>query len=312
MFPLHALFPPVSCLLFLSPPPTATPAPVAPTTTLLRANAHKDSYAARAASTTPRHPPPAQPSPSGTLLVRNRLARPILRVTSPAAARLAVADSVRARDAINTSLAGPSTSWTPPLPLGVRGVGLTCSGNAVVFATFGLFASDLEPYSARIASAFLPESAGYAGASQDSAWFKAIITSVPTCVAPGQPLPTAQHLQAELDGNAHAFSWAAPPTWLGEPKDGSGSVLLAFRRMEDLDFVLERGVFMFGRPLRARRFHESTRPRPCSNCCSLEHSTRACTSQPPCAICAQPHLTSSHRCTQCSVVGEREREILDI
>ncbi|KZV91575.1 hypothetical protein EXIGLDRAFT_769719 [Exidia glandulosa HHB12029] len=54
-----------------APPPAATPVPVAPTTTPSRVNARKDSYAARAASTTPRRPPPAQPSASATPLVRN-------------------------------------------------------------------------------------------------------------------------------------------------------------------------------------------------------------------------------------------------
>ncbi|KZV92603.1 hypothetical protein EXIGLDRAFT_768820 [Exidia glandulosa HHB12029] len=46
-----------------APPSAATSAPVASAAAPPRANACKDLYATRAASTTPRHPPPAQPSP---------------------------------------------------------------------------------------------------------------------------------------------------------------------------------------------------------------------------------------------------------
>ena len=99
--------------------------------------------------------------------------------------------------------------------------------------------------------------------------------------------------------NARAFAWAAPPAWIGQVKDGRASLLLAFKRQDDLDFVLHQGVFLFGHALRARRFRDSGRPRPCSKCCSLEHSVRACPSGPVCALCAQGHVTSAHHCEQC-------------
>ncbi|EJD53454.1 hypothetical protein AURDEDRAFT_111057 [Auricularia subglabra TFB-10046 SS5] len=167
----------------------------------------------------------------------------------------------------------------------------------------GLTAVDLEPHSALIASAFLPQEAAFAGAARDSVWYKAVIPdAIPP--DPSQPLPSSQVLQAEVEDYVqHRFSWAAPPIWLTPAgrvaEQGSGSVLLSFSREEDLEYVLRNGVFLFGRALRVRRFRDSGRPRPCSNCCSLEHSARACSQPPRCGLCSGGHLTSEHRCGEC-------------
>ncbi|EJD37310.1 hypothetical protein AURDEDRAFT_116887 [Auricularia subglabra TFB-10046 SS5] len=167
----------------------------------------------------------------------------------------------------------------------------------------GLTAVDLEPHSALIASAFLAQEAAFAGAARDSVWYKAVIPdAIPS--DPSQPLPSSQVLQAEVEDYVHhRFSWAAPPIWLTPAsrvaEQGSGSVLLSFSREEDLEYVLRNGVFLFGRALRVRRFRDSGRPRPCSNCCSLEHSARACSQAPRCGLCSGGHLTSVHRCGEC-------------
>ena len=217
--------------------------------------------------------------------------------------RHAVQSAAATRLAINTALANITAARAPHPKLGVSGVDLTRSGNVVVFAKPGLTAADLEPHSTLIASAFLPKEAAYSGAARDSVWYKAV---VPDVIPPdlAQPLPSSQVLQAEVEEFvAHQFAWAAPPMWMTPPdrvaEQGSGSVLLSFLREEDLDYVLRNGVFLFGHAMRARRFRDSGRPRPCSNCCSLEHSTRACPSGPVCALCSQAHLTAAHRCEQC-------------
>ncbi|EJD34176.1 hypothetical protein AURDEDRAFT_176766, partial [Auricularia subglabra TFB-10046 SS5] len=117
----------------------------------------------------------------------------------------------------------------------------------------GLTAVDLEPHSALIASAFLPQEAAFAGAARDSVWYKAVIPdAIPP--DPSQPLPSSQVLQAEVeDYIQHRFSWAAPPIWLTPAgrvaEQGSGSVLLSFSCEEDLEYVLRNGVFLFGRAL---------------------------------------------------------------
>ena len=190
----------------------------------------------------------------------------------------------------------------------MSGVDLTRSGNVVVFAKPGLTAADLEPHSTLIASAFLLKEAAYSGAARDSVWYKVV---VPDVVPPdlAQPLPSSQALQAEVEEFvAHQFAWAAPPMWMTPPdrvaEQGSGSVLLSFLREEDLDYVLRNGVFLFGHAMRARRFRDSGRPRPCSNCCSLEHSARACTQPPRCGLCAERHVTSEHRCGECDFFAD--------
>ena len=222
--------------------------------------------------------------------------------------RHAVQNAAATRLAINTALANITAARAPHPKLGVSGVDLTRSGNVVVFAKPGLTAADLEPHSTLIASAFLPKEAAYSGASRDSVWYKAV---VPDVVPPdlAQPLPSSQALQAEVEEFVpHQFSWAAPPMWMTPPdrvaEQGSGSVLLSFLREEDLDYVLRNGVFLFGHAMRARRFRDSGRPRPCSNCCSLEHSARACTQPPRCGLCAERHVTSEHRCGECDFFAD--------
>ncbi|EJD41028.1 hypothetical protein AURDEDRAFT_170005 [Auricularia subglabra TFB-10046 SS5] len=228
----------------------AAPAPAAPP------RASKATYASRVAqpaaaapAAVPRVPATATPRP------RHDERRLILKVTpSPAISRV-VRNATAARSAINTALANLTTARAPHPRLAVSGVGLTRSGNVVVFAMPGLTAVDLEPHSALIASAFLPQEAAFAGAARDSVWYKAVI---PDAIPPdlSQPLPSSQVLQAEVEDYVqHRFSWAALPIWLTPAgrvaEQGSGSVLLSFLREEDLEYVLRNGVFLFGRALRS-------------------------------------------------------------
>ena len=264
----------------------------------------KDSYAARAAKSAPSPPAVPRVPATATPLARHHPGRLILMVKPSQAVRLAVQNASAARAAINTALADLTAARAPHPRLGVSGVSLTRSGNVVVFAMPGLTAADLEPHSALIASAFLPQEAAYTGAARDSVWYKAV---VPDVVPPdlASPLPSSQELQAEVEEFVpHSFAWAAPPMWMTAPgrvaEQGSGSVLLSFSREEDLQYVLQNGVFLFGHAMRVRRFRDPGRPRPCSNCCSLEHSSRACSQPPRCGLCSGRHLTSEHSCSECA------------
>ncbi|EJD41314.1 hypothetical protein AURDEDRAFT_169708 [Auricularia subglabra TFB-10046 SS5] len=182
------------------------PAPAAPP------RASKATYASRVAQPAPAAPPavPRMPA-SATPCARHDEGRLILKVTpSPAISRV-VRNATATCTAINTALADLTAARAPHPRLGVSGVGLTRSGNVVVFAMPGLTAVDSEPH--LIASALLPQEAAFAGAARDSIWYKAVIPdAIPP--DPSQPLPLSQVLQAEVeDYIQHRFSWAAPPIW---------------------------------------------------------------------------------------------------
>ncbi|EJD54926.1 hypothetical protein AURDEDRAFT_155159, partial [Auricularia subglabra TFB-10046 SS5] len=213
----------------------AAPAPAAPP------RAPKATYASRVAQPAAAAPAAVPRVPAtATPRARHDERRLILKVTpSPAISRV-VRNATAARSAINTALANLTAARAPHPRLGVSGLGLTHSGNVVVFAMPGLTAVDLEPHSALIASAFLPQEAAFAGAARDSVWYKAVIPdAIPP--DPAQPLPSSQVLQAEVEDYVQQrFSWAAPPIGLTPAgrvaEEGSGSVLLSFSCEEDLDY----------------------------------------------------------------------------
>lgn len=144
--------------------------------------------------------------------------------------------------------------------------------------------------------------------SHDAPWSKIILSGVFTRMNRDEPTFTDEMLREVLLRNPaiSCLNITQNPRWIRPPEliDGfKSSISFAFEDPDGsvLKSVLKTNLFMFGAPVRTKRWVEKPRLRQCTRCWHLGHLITNCRSPVRCRLCSDQHAEDVHRskCTDC-------------
>jgi len=144
--------------------------------------------------------------------------------------------------------------------------------------------------------------------SHDAPWSKIILSGVFARTLRDEPVYSGETLYEALLRNPAItrLNITQKPRWVrpSEFIDGfKSSITFAFEDPDgsNLKSLLKTNLFMFGAPVRAKRWVEKPRLRQCTRCWRLGHLITNCRSPIRCRICGDQHSEDAHRskCTAC-------------
>ena len=144
--------------------------------------------------------------------------------------------------------------------------------------------------------------------SHDAPWSKIILSGVFARTHRDEPVYSGETLREALLRNPaiSRLNITQYPRWVrpSEFIDGfKSSISFAFEDPDgsNLKSLLKTNLFMFGAPVRAKRWVEKPRLRQCTRCWRLGHLITNCRSPTRCRICGDHHSEDAHRskCTAC-------------
>jgi hypothetical protein len=148
----------------------------------------------------------------------------------------------------------------------------------------------------------LPETAEL---SYNGKWCKLVANGVRKMVIHGTPIATPEMLEEALRRNPilKDIKFTQRPDWVRRPADlvdSNSSCSSCSFAFEDPDGklgqrILKEQLFMFGAPVRLRRWEEKPRLQQCTKCWGLDHPTRSCRKQYRCRLCGGNHSEDKHR-----------------
>jgi hypothetical protein len=145
--------------------------------------------------------------------------------------------------------------------------------------------------------------------SRDTPWSKVTLRAVYARDAPSSNVYSDDDLLNALMANPimSRIKITQAPRWVRRPEDIDGfksSISFAF---EDPDgqlskLLLRTQLFMFGAPVRAKRWEDKPRLRQCTRCWKLGHFEATCRAPARCRRCSEKHQESAHRehCKECT------------
>lgn len=149
--------------------------------------------------------------------------------------------------------------------------------------------------------------------SHDAPWSKIILSGVFARTHRDEPVYTGETLREALLRNPaiSRLNITQNPRWVrpSEFIDGfKSSISFAFEDPDgsNLKSLLKTNLFMFGAPVRAKRWVEKPRLRQCTRCWRLGHLITNCRSPIRCRICGDQHPEDAHR-SKCSACRKENR-----
>jgi hypothetical protein len=145
--------------------------------------------------------------------------------------------------------------------------------------------------------------------SHDTPWSKVTLRAVYARDAPSSDVYSNDDLLAALMANPvmAKLKITQPPRWVRRPEDIDGfksSISFAFEDPDGqlIKLLLKTPLFMFGSPVRAKRWEDKPRLRQCTRCWKLGHFEVTCRAPARCRQCSEKHLESAHRehCKECT------------
>jgi hypothetical protein len=145
--------------------------------------------------------------------------------------------------------------------------------------------------------------------SRDTPWSKVTLRAVYARDAPSSNVYSNEELSAALMANPvmSKIKITQPPRWVRRPEDIDGfksSISFAFEDPDGqlIKQILKTQLFMFGSPVRAKRWEDKPRLRQCSRCWKLGHFEATCRAPARCRRCSEKHQESTHRehCKECT------------
>jgi hypothetical protein len=145
--------------------------------------------------------------------------------------------------------------------------------------------------------------------SRDTPWSKVTLRAVYARDTPSSNVYTNDDLLAALMANPiiSKLKITQPPRWVRRPEDIDGfksSISFAFEDPDGqlIKLLLKTQLFMFGSPVRAKRWEDKPRLRQCTRCWKLGHFEVTCRAHARCRRCSEKHPESTHRehCKECT------------
>jgi hypothetical protein len=145
--------------------------------------------------------------------------------------------------------------------------------------------------------------------SRDIPWSKVTLRAVYARDTPSSNVYTNEELMASLMANPimNKIKVTQPPRWVRRPEDIDGfksSVSFAFEDPDGqaIKLLLKTQLFMFGSPVRAKRWEDKPCLRQCTRCWKLGHFEVTCRALARCRRCSEKHLEAAHRehCKECT------------
>jgi hypothetical protein len=145
--------------------------------------------------------------------------------------------------------------------------------------------------------------------SRDLPWSKVTLRAVYARDMPNSNVYTNEELLASLMANPvmNKVKITQPPRWVRRPEDIDGfksSISFAFEDPDGqmIKLLLKTQLFMFGSPVRAKRWEDKPRLRQCTRCWKLGHFEVTCRAPTRCRRCSEKHPEEMHRehCKECT------------
>jgi hypothetical protein len=145
--------------------------------------------------------------------------------------------------------------------------------------------------------------------SRDTPWSKVTLRAVYARDTPSSSVYSNEDLLNALMTNPimSKIRITQAPRWVRRPEDIDGfksSISFAFEDPDGqlIKLLLKTQLFMFGSPVRAKRWEDKPRLRQCSRCWKLGHFEATCRGPARCRRCSEKHAESTHRehCKDCT------------
>jgi hypothetical protein len=145
--------------------------------------------------------------------------------------------------------------------------------------------------------------------SRDTPWSKVTLRAVYARDTPSSNVYSNDDLMVALMANPvmSRFKITQAPRWVRRPEDIDGfksSISFAFEDPDGqlIKLLLKTQLFMFGSPVRAKRWEDKPRLRQCTRCWKLGHFEATCRAPVRCRRCSEKHQESAHRehCKECT------------
>jgi hypothetical protein len=141
-------------------------------------------------------------------------------------------------------------------------------------------------------------------------WYKLAVHGIPTDyyedTAEGM-----QKLQQEIETN-HKVRLTQPPRYISHPDKRVGktasSVMIALKSSEEYNLLKRTKVTVLFEQRKVTEFFTARSIDQCRRCQKFGHHHAICPADngPACAICAAPHPTEYHQCSQCPTIQGRK------
>lgn len=131
----------------------------------------------------------------------------------------------------------------------------------------------------------------------NSRWSRYIIHCIPTTIGNKNSVELSARIATEI-ASVTNLSLAQAPRWLSSPDDinlrGSGTIVISLPgKVETLGLST---LYLFIRRCRMEKARPDYRSVQCHKCQKFGHYQETCTGAAACGICADPHLTTDHKC----------------
>lgn len=190
----------------------------------------------------PKYTPPINP------LKKNNAARLIIKLRNPIPTERRIT-SIQVRDQINAIL----RPLLNPTGHSINGIDWTIKGNIIVFAGEGVTAERIAPHTAQFIRLLIGDAEWTAAA--DTKWWKLQLTGVLVHNEYWESDESSSLTPDEICSEFYSYNqvlanteMAAPPRWMAnpdalheKPRGSKGSVVLAFRKQEDAQMVIDHG-----------------------------------------------------------------------